>query len=284
MRLFGIGKAFAKERDNARQSEELKQEAGSFQLVGDGGYILLLKYLLFVLFGYYNARLFVVTVPGWEGWMTALCALAGEGTALYCINSFTRSAGGHRAALGLFGALLTLFSVTHATISFFRLESHGGMSGGVRFYCERVAFPLLFGLLLLASIFIPLTHWRKKIAAEQAKAQVRIASSRAQLLSEAAAMRDENQLERERIASLEEQILLEGEYVGKLEQFADMKARQKAIIDGIADPTLREQIAGMLGMSATEKPSASTSARVTTLHPVGAFRRRPGSPGKGPRR
>lgn len=247
MRLFGIGQAFAKERESKKQSEEMRQEADNFQLVSDGGYMLLLKYLLFVLFGYYNARLFVVTVPGWEGYATAFFALAGEATALYCINNFTRSAGWHQAALGAFGVLLTLFSVTHATISFFRMETSANLSGGVRFYCERVAFPLLFGLLLLAAIIIPALHWRKKIAAEQAKTQVQIASSRARLLAESASMRDESALERERLAQLEEQIKLEGEYITKLEQFARLKEREQAVINSVSDPKLREQIANAIG-------------------------------------
>jgi hypothetical protein len=76
---------------------------------------------------------------------------------------------------------------------------------------------------------------------------------------------------------------LESEYVGKLEQFAEMKAREKAIIDSIADPTLREQIAGMLGMSATGKTHDTPPARLTDPGLVGAFRRRPDSPGKGPK-
>lgn len=257
MRLFGIGQAFAKEREQKKQSEELKDEANSFQLVGDGGYMLLLKYLLFVLFGYYNARLFIVTVHGWEGYATAFFALAGEATALYCINNFTRSAGLHRAALGVFGVLLTLFSVTHATISFFRMEDNANLSSGVRFYCERVAFPLLFGLLLLAAIIIPALHWRKKIAAEQAKAQVKIASSRARLLAESAAMRDESALERERLAQLEEQIKLEGEYITKLEQFARLKEREQTVINSISNPKLREQIATAIGQTveAPKKPN-----------------------------
>ena len=164
-----------------------------------------------------------------------------------CSNNFTRSAGWHQAALGAFGVLLTLFSVTHATISFFRMETSANLSGGVRFYCERVAFPLLFGLLLLAAIIIPALHWRKKIAAEQAKTQVQIASSRARLLAESASMRDESALERERLAQMEEQIKLEGEYITKLEQFARLKEREQAVINSVSDPKLREQIANAIG-------------------------------------
>lgn len=67
MRLFGIGQAFASERHQQRQADDLRIEAESFELASDGGYLLLLKCVLFALFGYYNARLSIVTVPGWEG-------------------------------------------------------------------------------------------------------------------------------------------------------------------------------------------------------------------------
>lgn len=249
MQLFKLGKSFADADDHARQSEALKKEADSFQLATDGGYIKWLKYALFALFGYYNARLFIVTVPGWEGYLTAAFALAGEATALYCLTNFNRSSGSHKAALGAFGFLLTLFSVTHATISWFRMENHARLSGGIRFYCESVAFPLLFGLLLLAAILIPLCHWRSKIAAEQAKAKVEIESNRAQLVAKAANLRAESELERERLASLEEKIQIGNEYVSKLQQFAKMKERESAALAGITDPELRKQIAATFGVS-----------------------------------
>ena len=254
MQLFKLGKTFAAADEQTRQSEALKKEADSFQLATDGGYIKWLKYALFALFGYYNARLFIVTVPGWEGYMTAFFALAGEGTALYCLINFNRSSGNHQAALGVFGALLTLFSVTHATISWFRMEDNARLSGRIRFYCESVAFPLLFGLLLLAAIIIPLMHWRRKIAAEQAKAQTEIQTNRAQLVAQSANLRAESELERERLAHLKEKITLGNEYVGELENFAKMKQREQEALAGITDPELRKQIAATFGISEIKPP------------------------------
>ncbi len=140
-----------------------------------------------------------------------------------------------------------LFSVTHATISFFRMEAHAGYSGPIRFYCERVAFPLLFSLLLLAAIIIPLLHWRRKIAEKQAQAQVKIASGRAELVAEAAAMRDQTQLERERLESFEERIKLGNEYVSKLRSFGRMKKDEAEALLDIPQP-LRSQIAEALGI------------------------------------
>src|SRR5262249_53647367 len=255
MKIFGFGRAMQRERDNQRQAERNELAASDFKLPTDGGDMLGLKYALFILFGYYNARLFLHTVPGGEGWMTAFFALAGEATALYCLNIYTRTAGGHKTAVGLFGAALTLFSVTHATISFFRIDRHVVASGPVQFYCQRIAFPLLFGLLLLAAIIIPLTHWRKKIAAERARAQTEIETGRARLLAESANLRNESQLERERLRFLEEQLMIEGEYVSKIEQFAQLKEREGQAIESISDPAVREQIAAMLGRSVEIRPT-----------------------------
>ena len=275
MNLFGIGRAFAGARTQQRQADALRQEADSFELASDGGYLLLLKGVLFALFGYYNARLFIVTVHGWEGYLTAGCALAGEGTALYCINNYTKSAGWHRIGLGLFGVLLTLFSITHATISFFRMEANTNNGGKVHFYCENVAFPLLFSLLLLAAVVIPALHWRKKIAAEQAKAQVQIASSRARLVGESAALRNESELERERLDQLGEKIKLEGEYITKLQQFVGMKEREREVVAGIADADLREQVAAQLGLNPATLPAspqvAAQGRRIAPLPPMRRF-------------
>ncbi len=267
MKIFGFGRAMMRERENQREAERNEQTANDFKLPTDGGYMLGLKYALFVLFGYYNARLFLNTVPGWEGWLTAGFALAGEATALYCLNTFPRTAGSHKTAVGLFGAALTAFSVTHATISFFRIDQHAVASGPIRFYCERIAFPLLFGLLLLAAIIIPLTHWRKKVAAERAKAQTEIETGRARLLAESANLRNEAMLERERLRFLEEQLLIEGEYVQKIEQFAQLKERESEAINSITDPAVREQVATMLGRS-SGKPSMGRQAATKRFGPL----------------
>jgi len=250
MNFSSIGKMLKREKEKESASDDLKTEAKSFDLATDGGYIKVLKYLLFVLFAFYNARLFLTTIPGWERYVTAVFALLGECTALYCFNNYTRSTGNHKTALGVFGISLFLFAFTHASISYFQMES-GELSGPIRFYCERVAFPTLFGLLLLAAIIIPLLHWRTKIAEAQAVSAVTIAESRANLVAESAKMQDESQLERERLKHWEEEIKLGNEYVEKLKQFAQMKRSEHAALLAIPEP-MRSKIASELGISLDE--------------------------------
>jgi hypothetical protein len=277
MNLFNIGRFFSKDRDRQRQSEAQQREAESFNLAPQGGFISVLKYALFIFFGYYNVRLFLTTVPGFEGPLTALFALFGEATALYCLRNFTRSTGRHKAALGVAGVAFTVFSVTHAVFSFFKLEQNVRTSGLVQFYCENIAFPVLFTMLVVAAIALPLLHWRTRVAAEQAKAQCEIAESRARMLAETARMRDETELEHARLGQLEERLKIETAYANKLDDFARLKARQAQTLAGIADPQLRAMIAAELGVSeasgnnaATEPPqgnSASGFGRIGRQYP-----------------
>lgn len=260
MKLFTLSRGFNKAEEDSRESEQLKNEADGFKLASNGGYIAALKYALFGLFGYYNARLFITTVPGWEGYLTATFALAGETTALYCFNNYTRSAGNHKTALGVFALLLFAFSFTHASISFFKME-HGSLSGPIQFYCERVAFPVLFGLLLLAAIIIPLSHWRAGVAAEQAKTKAKIETDRAKLVAESANIRSEATLERERLNGLEERIQIGNDYVVRLKSYAAMKNQEREVLASIQDPELRQQLASTFGIPETAFASASTEPK-----------------------
>lgn len=249
MGLFNVGKLFSKDHDRQREIEAQQHEAESFQLAPQGGFISVVKYALFAFFGYLNARLFITTVPGWEGWLTAAFALAGEGTALYCLRNFTRSTGLHKITLGVAGIAFTLFSFVHAVFSFFKLEQNALTSESVQFYCENVAFPLLFSMLTFAAITLPLLHWRARVASAQAKSQTAIDESRARMLAETARMRDETALEHARLDQLEERLKIETAYTSKLDNLVSLKERQAQTLARIKDPQLRALIAAELGLT-----------------------------------
>ncbi len=262
----GIGKMLTEQKAREQESDALKTASTNFQVAGDGGYIVALKYLLFVLFGFYNARLFLTTVPGWESYLTAVFALLGEVTAIYCYNNYKRSTGYHKTALGVFALLLFLFSFTHATISFFKME-RGDHSAKINFYCEHVAFPLLFGLLLSAAIIIPLLHWRTKVAAKQADAQTQIETDHAELVAETAAMRNKATLERSRLEHFEEEIQLGNEYVGKLKRYAAMKQGEQMALSDIPEP-FRSQIANQLGLDLSKPETKAETPLPSADKPV----------------
>jgi len=110
---------------------------------------------------------------------------------------------------------------------------------------------------------IPLLHWRRKVAAEQAKAQVEIQSGRARLVAESANLRAESQLERERLANFEEQIQIGNDYVAALRKFARMKKDEAEALADIPDDEIRSQIAAAFGLSINgQDKEASTNKPV----------------------
>jgi hypothetical protein len=242
-----VAKMLTRERDHHKAMQQGAEEAENFKLAPEGGLVYAVKIGVFILLGVYNFKLFYSANPGWLGALTGVIALSVEGLALYCLTYYTRSAGAHKMALGFFAIVLTLFSLVHASLSYFHAERSARWHGVVAVYAESVAFPLLLTLLLLASAILRLTHFRQRVSEEQAKAMVRIQTNRARLLAEGAALRDEAALEQERLNHLEEQIRLEGDYLTGLEKFVQLKEREQQIIARISDPDLREQIARGIG-------------------------------------
>jgi hypothetical protein len=251
MKVFGFGQNIWKNMRGDERTKQREEEAQNFDLAPQGGFISIVKYALFMFFGYLNARLFITTVPGWEGWLTAGFALAGEGTALYCLRNFTRSTGAHKWALGLAGVAFTAFSFVHAVFSFFRLERNALTSDAVQFYCENVAFPLLFSMLTIAAISLPLLHWRARVAARQAKAQCDIERSRADLITETVTLQHKSEVEEARLEFFEDMIRIEEKYVAGVERFAAVKARGERAIQSITDPEVRTQLLQALGRITT---------------------------------
>src|SRR5262249_13180012 len=154
----------------------------------------------------------------------------------------------HKTALACFGFVLTAFSVTHATLSFFNVAQHAAWGDAINYYAHNVAFPLLFGLLFVSSIAIYLTHFQQKVKQEQARAMIEIETNRVRQIAESVRMRAEAALERDKLAHLEEQMRIEGEYVGKLKAYVRLKQEEIEIVKGISDPALREQVARELGL------------------------------------
>jgi hypothetical protein len=242
-----------KDRTRARQVHQQEKAAEQFDLAPAKGLPYYLKFALFGLFGYYNVKLFLNTVPGWEGWMTAGFAVGLEALAMYCIINFVKSSDLHKTMLGVFGAILTAFSFIHATLSFFRVERNARWAPVIEYYSQNVAFPLLFALLFVASLAIYLTHFKQKVTQAQAKSMVEIETRKAEMLAESTIMRAESQLEREKLERLEEQMKIEGEYVTKLKSYVGLKQQEIEIVQGIPDPALREQVARELGLTLPDK-------------------------------
>jgi hypothetical protein len=243
----------------ARQAQRQERAAKGFKLAPAKGLPYYLKFALFALFGYYNVKLFLTTIPGWEAYLTALFALGLEALAMYCIINFVRSADLHKTTLGITGAVLTVFSFTHATLSFFKVERNAKWQHTIEAYSQNVAFPLLFALLFVGSLAIYLTHFSQKVTQEQARTMVEIETRKAQMVAESHAMRAESQLDREKLTHLEERIELKGRYLQKLGSFLDLQQKERQMVEEIPDEALREEVARALGhttRTGQQKPDA----------------------------
>jgi hypothetical protein len=242
---------------SARHAQRQARAAEGFKLAPSKGLPYYLKFALFALFGYYNVKLFLTTIPGWEAYLTALFALGLEALAMYCIINFVRSADLHKTTLGICGGILTVFSFTHATLSFFKVERNARWQHTIEAYSQNVAFPLLFALLFVSSLAIYLTHFNQKVTQQQARTMVEIETRKAQMLAESHAMRAESQLDREKLERLEERIDLKGRYIQKLGSFLELQQKERRMVEEIPDEALRDEVARALGHTLNQpKPKA----------------------------
>lgn len=249
-----IGKALSDRLKRQREAKKLETEQAEFKLAPRDGLLYVVKIAVLILLGVYNAKLFLATVPGWLGYATAIVALSNEAVAFWCVQNYPRSTGKHKTALLVFACLLGGFSIIHASISYFGLASHAGLSGGIQFYAERVAFPLLMVLLSAAAVIIPLLHWQSRVAAKRAESDIQIAEERADVATEMASLQNQNVLELARLNFIKEQNKLRSEFVDELEITAGTVSRQQQALNRITDPDVRRQVAAMFDLKAGSSP------------------------------
>src|SRR5215471_1311600 len=128
-----------------RQAREDKEIEG-YKLIGNGGWPNFALVLVSCLLGYWNFRLFIDTIPGFDGIITGLVALGVEATAFWCVHHHHRSTGNHQQTMTIVAIILGLFSLSHATMSVIHRNAYG-LTDFINFYSHVVAFPLLLILL-----------------------------------------------------------------------------------------------------------------------------------------
>src|SRR5215510_1471435 len=159
-------------RTDQRQADrqKLEAEAKNFRLPSET-VPQACKYLLFTGLAFFNFRLFAHVVPGFWGDATGAVAIMAEAIALYSTHNFSRSSGLFRWTLGASAIVFMTFCVAHGTFSFFDLIGVAEISEAVRFYSQRVAFPLLAGLLVVSVVVLTMTHPKNVIRLKQALAR-----------------------------------------------------------------------------------------------------------------
>src|SRR5262245_36213091 len=92
--------------------EQQNREIRNYTLVGDGGFLSWVKVVVALLLAMWNGHLFIATIPGNMGFLTAFVAIHLEGMAFYSVHNYPRSVEKHKKALGVFAIILGSFSLT----------------------------------------------------------------------------------------------------------------------------------------------------------------------------
>lgn len=270
MSLLNTAKSFSAEDNRKNEAIELQEEAKNFDLASNGGFLTFAKYAIYALLGALNFRLFYVAVGGFWGVAIGLTAIMSEAFAIYCWNNQHKSSGRHRIALQVFSVAFTFVSVIHGAASLYEMLQLGpSIKGAIFWYSHAVAFPLIFGLMIFALFVLGFTHWSAAVAKEKAKAQVNIATSRAELLTKTANLSHESQLARAELDHFKEKLAVEHEMTAMLEDVAILESRKQKAITEITDPAVRDRLQRLLGViqSPQSEPVLAKDKPTMTMSP-----------------
>ncbi len=248
-KLFNVGKSLYESQKKDEQKQAEGKAAESHDLVGPGGYMTVVKYAAFTVLAALNIRLFLESLHyGVWGVAVGLVAVLTEGTAIYCWRNQIRTAGSHRTGMIFFAVAFTAISLAHAFVSFLELcGAAKDLEKTIYVYSYFVAFPLMFGMLVLCVCTLFLLHWQTKISKERARAQTEIAKSNAELQIEKANLRQSMEIEESRLDHLKAMVGMENQYVESLEDLVVVKERQQQALARISDPEIRDEIFAVLG-------------------------------------
>lgn len=264
MNFLKLGEKLSSENDAETRQAEILDEAQNYKLASNGGYLTVVKYALFGMLAVLNFRLFVSAIPGIWGWLVGCMAVLMEGFAVYCWNNQGKSEGKHRTALIVFCVAFTAVSLAHAAASVYELVNGTvplgpSISKYVFWYSHVVAFPLIFGLMIVALFVIGFTHYLAKISKERAKAQVEIEKGNAELATKTAKLKQEAELAEQQILFEKRKLQVKMQMSGVLADTLAEETRQMQLLRSTPDPTIRQRLAELLGLP--DLRSAETPAQ-----------------------
>jgi hypothetical protein len=224
---------------NSRNS--LDREIRNYRLVGRGGWLTFVKIAVTVLLAAWNAHLFIQTIPGWMGYLTAATAVCLELSALYCVHNYTRSIGVHKQWLGRLAVILGLFSLIHCVAA---IVIHTNYSAHplILFYTHVVALPCIVVLLSLFVAIVAMNHWSASLIADLAKFQMEAMSERARVLSDERRLLDRMDLVRLRASLFEQETVIKSELVALAARRVAAGEQLHNVLAGIRDPQLRGEV------------------------------------------
>src|SRR5262249_22280041 len=245
--------------------QKLEAEAKNFRLPSET-IPQVCKYLLFSGLAFFNYRLFAHVVPGVWGHATGAVAIMAEAIALYSTHNFSRSSGLFRWTPGASAIAFMTFCVAHGTFSFFDLIGVAEISEAVRFYSQRVAFPLLAGLLVVSVVVLTMAHPKNLIRIKQALAHTAIVTGRAKAASELELMRAQSVLDQAHLDQQRERTRREQEYLSEVDKLIAVEERKRAMVAAISDAGLREALPRELAID-FRQPQAGAQHRTAYQSP-----------------
>lgn len=264
MSLFNFGRALSVDK----QKSELPPTQ-DFDLAGTGGFLSVVKYLVFAILASLNFHLFFTHAPGVWGVLIGCVALMFEACAIYFWGKQHKSAGSHQIALQAFAITFTVLSFVHGTAALYQLAGVGrDINEIVEIYSRYIAFPLLFGLMVLAVCTLYFFHWSTGISNARAKAMLEMERRRAELMTESMALESEAMVENQRLEHFKRKVLLEEQYALAAEDFAKVKQRQLSVLNAITDPETRADMLHAIGRVSTG--SGPAQRRINPLPAAGA--------------
>ena len=256
MSLFKFGQALDSDQRQSTASEEIRAKAASFDLAGTGGFLSFVKYCVFVVLASLNFHLFYVHAPGVWGALIGCTALLFEACAVHFWNKQNKSAGRHKLVLQFFAVLFTVVSFVHGTAALYQLSGVGpSITPIVETYSRLIAFPLLFGLMVLAVCVLHYLHWSTEINEARANAVMRIEKDRAAIMTEVLELESRALVETERLGFFKKRVLLEEQYASTVEEFARVSTRGVNAVESISDPKIREEMLQLMGRTSSKEPA-----------------------------
>lgn len=162
--------------------------------------------------------------------------------------SIDRSAGKFRIALITVASYLTLLSVAHASIEYWRETNLiRGANTQIQFYADYLSLGVMIISIIGSAFALQIMHWRNKVNRERAFAEEQMSIGSARLAAEQARMRQENDLDRAKLNQLNEQLQIQSQFVDKIKELADVHKAAENAISSIPDPALRASVKRSFG-------------------------------------
>jgi hypothetical protein len=236
---FGI--RFTPTQQEHRQTQD--QEIEGYTLVGRGGWLSVLKWILGIGLAYLNANLFWTLIPGLvTALIVAGMAVCLEISAIYCIVNYVRTKGIHKKWMGRFAVLLGSFSLVHATFSLIHATGYGSGWVFVAFYSNVLALPAIIILLSLTYAILTMKHPSASTYETLAEQKLTSLNNRAAVLTEKNRLLDAHELTELKAALFDEDTRIKGELVHLAARRVAAGEQLIAVLRGIKDPVLRREV------------------------------------------